>query len=163
MKWVDYCVQTKSRLYYGGTEQLGIFDFSKTEDDEETEDLKKQIREWFSLNPLTNCSIVPAVDLTIAPESTTTVINMQTYSDIFAEGCDKGRAIRKFCELIGASIDQAICFGDSPNDIEMFRVCPTGICMANAPAELKAVSTYVAQGNYGVAEGIEWLLRDEKE
>ena len=128
------------------------------DDENEIEAIKAQVREWLVTNPMTNCAVVPTVDFKFAPNSRATVINMPTYSDIFAEGCNKGIAIRKFCNLIGVPIEQTVCFGDSGNDIEMFRACPTSVCMANSPEELKALSAFVAKGKYGVAEGIRWLL-----
>ncbi len=158
MKWIDYSIKTKSEFHYNGTESWENLKFQMMDDENEIEAIKAQVREWLVTNPMTNCAVVPTVDFKFAPNSRATVINMPTYSDIFAEGCNKGIAIRKFCNLIGVPIEQTVCFGDSGNDIEMFRACPTSVCMACSPEELKALSAFVAKGKYGVAEGIRWLL-----
>lgn len=161
MKWIDYAIETKSEFHYNGTDLWKNIKFQEMTDASEMQAMRAQVKEWLKAHPMTNCAVVPAVDLTRAPESRANVINLPTYSDIFAEGCNKGIAIRKFCNLIGVPIEQTVCFGDSGNDIEMFRACPTSVCMANSPEELKALSAFVAKGKYGVAEGIRWLLDQE--
>ena len=158
MKWIDYAVVTKSEFHYNGTDRWENLDFSRVEDAEEIERMKNMAREWIQCNPMTNCAIVPAVNLEKAPDSKMTVINMPTYSDLFAPNCNKGRAIVRFCELLGIPFEDTVCFGDSANDLDMFHACPIGICMANSPEELKSLAAYVAKGTYGVEEGIYWLL-----
>lgn len=158
MKWIDYAAQTASEFHYNGIERWENLDFSEVRDPAVIEQMKEQARTWLKTNPMTNCALVPAVDPSRAPKVDSTVINMPTYSDIFEKGCNKGHAIARLCELVGLDIGRTVCFGDSGNDLDMFRVCPTRVCMAAAPDELKVLSTYVAKGNYGVAEGIAWLL-----
>ena len=59
---------------------------------------------------------------------------------------------------MGVSLDQCVGFGDSSNDVDMLRVCPTGICMKNSPQALIDVATYHAKTENGVAEGLHMLF-----
>ena len=53
---------------------------------------------------------------------------------------DKGRAIRRVCDYLGASIDDTIGFGDSMNDLDMIATAGIGVCMGNGSETLKARS-----------------------
>ena len=83
---------------------------------------------------------------------------MHTYADIFAPGCNKGTALKLFCEKAEIPLSQCVCFGDSENDLDVFRVCPTSICMKHAPEALASLATYHAKTDFGVAEGIRYLF-----
>ena len=50
---------------------------------------------------------------------------------------DKGRAIRRVCDALGADIADTIAFGDSGNDFEMIAAAGVGVCMGNGSPELK--------------------------
>ena len=65
----------------------------------------------------------------------------------------------EYCRLTGTDPKDCVCFGDSGNDLGMFRVCGDGICMQNSPQELIELSSYPAKGEHGVAEGIDRLLQ----
>ena len=49
-------------------------------------------------------------------------------------------AIEKLLAHYGLDRAQAIAFGDGNNDIEMLQAVGTGVAMANASAQLKAVA-----------------------
>jgi len=56
---------------------------------------------------------------------------------------DKAHALKIVCEHIGRSLDDVTVFGDSINDIEMFKLAGHSLAVANALAETKAVAKKV--------------------
>lgn len=161
MIWLDYCMEYRVRLAYCGREFLEFLDFTiyKTP---MTEQQKQQHRDYgaelYRKNPLTNLSVHTVIPPETIPQSGLTPIQLSTYADLFPNGCNKGRVIEEFCRVLNVPIAQCVCFGDSQNDVDMFRICPTGICMKGAPEELASLAVYRAKGAYGVAEGLAHLL-----
>ncbi len=156
--WLDYCRRTKRAFCYNGTEVLIRYDFGCEVNGEEMVKIIADIERQLRINPLTNFSTVPeATDIDLS-KTDLTVIHLPTYSDIFPKGCNKGTAITRFCKLIGAPLEQTVCFGDSANDVDMMKACNYGVAMKNAPTELKAVATYSAESDYGVAEAIKYIF-----
>ncbi len=159
--WLDYCRQTRRAFRYNGTEAPIRYDFGCELTDEEMEKIIADIDRQLKINPLTNFSTVPeATDIDLS-KTDLTVINLPTYSDIFPKGCNKGTAIMRFCKLIGAPLEQTVCFGDSANDVDMMKACNYGVAMKSAPSELKAVASYSAESDYGVAEAIKHIFEIE--
>lgn len=156
-EWVQYAHRHQYRIVYGGEKDLISYDF-KNQPSFFGEHLYTEILKLQAENPQTKFLIHARLDRSDMPKDDLTVIQMKTYADIFPAGCDKGSAVRRLCELTGASLSQCVCFGDSENDIDMFRVCPTGVCMKDSPKDLSNLATYQATEKYGVAEGLHWLL-----
>lgn len=77
-----------------------------------------------------------------------------------AMGAHKGRALAVACEDLGISVEDVVAFGDSGNDLEMFRVAGGSVAMGQADDELKSAATYVSAPNDqdGVALAIERIL-----
>ncbi len=159
--WLEYCMNHRVRLAYCGREWLEYLDFTIYKQPL-TESEKDQHRAYaaalFRKNPLTNVSVHTVIPPDTIPESGLVPIQLSTYADLFPHGCHKGQVIRDFCAALDISPEQCVCFGDSANDVDMFRVCPTSCAMSYAPDELKALATYTATGAYGVAEGLCHLL-----
>ncbi len=63
--------------------------------------------------------------------------------DIIPANGGKGIAIKKLLEYYHLEPEEAIAFGDGNNDIEMLQAVGTGIAMANASEQLKAVADQV--------------------
>ena len=53
---------------------------------------------------------------------------------------DKAHALKKVCEHIGRPLEDVTVFGDSINDIEMFKLAGMSAAVANALTETKAVA-----------------------
>ncbi len=158
MAWLDFCKRTERMFCYNGTEEGKRYAFQHPLTEEQIEMIYREVEEMLESNPLTNLSTIPAADVEDIPKSALNVIHLPTYSDLFAPGCDKGTAILQYCKMIGAPMEQTVCFGDSANDMEMFRVCNTRVAMKNAPDSLKAIADYVAKGEYGISEAMEYLF-----
>lgn len=77
-----------------------------------------------------------------------------------AHGADKGLALAHACDALGFDVSQAIAFGDSENDIEMFQVAGAAVAMGNATDAARAASTHTTLPNTedGVAIVVERLL-----
>lgn len=64
--------------------------------------------------------------------------------DFTAAGVDKGAAARELAKRLGVEPSQFIAAGDSYNDLPLLQAAGLRIAMAAAPAELRAVSDFVA-------------------
>ncbi|MYX28004.1 Cof-type HAD-IIB family hydrolase [Streptomyces sp. SID8381] len=62
-------------------------------------------------------------------------------------GITKATGLALAAEHLGVRREDALAFGDMPNDIPMFRWAARGIAMANAHPELKAVADEVTTSN----------------
>ena len=107
----------------------------------------------------TKLTLLGEVDRNDLPKGDLEIVQQKRYFEVLPKGRDKGTAILEYFKLTGIDPKDCVCFGDSGNDLGMFRVCSTGICMCNAPKELIELSSYQAKGPYGVAEGIDWLAQ----
>ena len=58
-------------------------------------------------------------------------------------GVNKGTAIERFMEYIGAPISDSIAFGDSGNDLEMMNCAGIAVAMGNATNAIKEAADYV--------------------
>lgn len=160
--WLEYCMEYRVRLAYCGRDWLEFLDFTTYEQplsEEEKDKHRTYGAALYQKNPLTNVSVHAVIDpATIPPHSGIVPIQLSTYADLFPAGCNKGKVIEDFCEALGVPIEQCVCFGDSANDVDMFRVCRSSVAMANAPEALTSLATFVASGKCGVAQGLCHLL-----
>ena len=158
--WLSYCLRQGRNITFGGSESRVVFNLKEKPElaaQENYATCVARLDEMLDVDLVTNLT-VHGILPSDYPKTQMTVIQLSTYADIFPSRCDKGMAIKHFCELTGATLEQCVGFGDSQNDLEMFRVCPAGVCMKHSPAELVALSTYHAETDLGVAEGLQYLF-----
>ncbi len=77
-----------------------------------------------------------------------------------AAGADKGVALAVACKELGMTPGDVVAFGDSGNDLEMFRVAGASVAMGQASERIRAAATFVSarHDEDGVAVAIERLL-----
>lgn len=94
------------------------------------------------------CAQEPAVDVT---SSSVNVL------EIVPTGNDKGSGLRRVCDFLNISPEQACVFGDFKNDLPMFQVAGMSIAVANAIEPLKAIADVVTGSNDedGLAQAVE--------
>ena len=75
------------------------------------------------------------------------------------ETAGKVQAIRELARILNISLNEIVAFGDDKNDMEMLKMCGTGVAVDNAVAEVKDIADSVALSNdeNGVAE---WLAKN---
>lgn len=78
---------------------------------------------------------------------------------ITARGADKGIALDKTCEHLSIDNESVIAFGDSENDIEMFRRAGRSVAMGQADDELKDAATHVTTAN--TEDGVALFIENE--
>jgi Cof subfamily protein (haloacid dehalogenase superfamily) len=73
----------------------------------------------------------------------------------------KGDALKAACSHLGITTDQVVAFGDSENDIEMFRAAGTSVAMGQADEHTRAEAEFVTGRNdeAGVAQAVDRILR----
>lgn len=71
----------------------------------------------------------------------------------------KVQAIRELAKILNISLNEIVAFGDDKNDMEMLKMCGTGVAVDNAVSEVKEIADSVALSNdeNGVAE---WLAEN---
>lgn len=67
--------------------------------------------------------------------------------DIVNNNVSKGNAIKTLLSHLNLNKENAICFGDSINDIEMFNECIIKVAMGNALDDIKKISDYTTLTN----------------
>ncbi|MCH8646035.1 Cof-type HAD-IIB family hydrolase [Staphylococcus lugdunensis] len=82
------------------------------------------------------------------------------FLEFMAKNVSKGHAISSFCDKSNIDLAQVICFGDSPNDMSMFKVVGYAVAMGNATDDLKAISDEVTLDNNanGIPHALKQLL-----
>jgi len=86
------------------------------------------------------------------------------YLDITHPQANKGDAVVTLAKLMGVTMDQVAVFGDSNNDVSMFRKSPLSIAMGNASDSVKKQARFVTGANdaEGFAEALEKYFLDGK-
>lgn len=77
--------------------------------------------------------------------------------EVMVEHTTKANGLEKLAHHLTISMDEIMCFGDSYNDVEMFKHCGVAVAMGNANDEVKQLATYMTATNDedGVAKAIE--------
>lgn len=78
-----------------------------------------------------------------------------------ASSASKGDALKAACTHLGITTDQVVAFGDSENDIEMFKAAGTSVAMGQADEHTKAEAEFVTGRNdeAGVAQAVDRIVR----
>ena len=76
--------------------------------------------------------------------------------DVFCGGQSKASGIEEVLKAEGLTWEDAICFGDGSNDVEMLSKAGFGVCMGNGSDGAKAVADYITDRieNDGLAKAI---------
>ena len=80
--------------------------------------------------------------------------------DIVNKSNSTGSAVRKTLNYLNLNETNALCFGNTSNDLEMFEECGITVAMENSTNDLKQHANYITSSNDndGVAEFIEEYL-----
>lgn len=65
------------------------------------------------------------------------------FTDITAEGADKGSAVEAIARCLGIDISETMAFGDGGNDVPMLRRAGIGVAMGNATEAVQQEADYV--------------------
>ena len=75
------------------------------------------------------------------------VKNGYYFFDIVNKNVNKGNAINDLLKILKIHKKNSICFGDSINDIEMFKNVGTSVAMGNSIEEIKNIANYITDTN----------------
>jgi len=65
-----------------------------------------------------------------------------TLMEFSHKDCNKGYALKKYCELHNVSLDECIAFGDTSNDNQMLSIC-YGVCLKNGSDDTKSCAKII--------------------
>lgn len=76
------------------------------------------------------------------------------------KGVNKGKALKKLCEMKCFSIEDTIAMGDSLNDLDIIQAAGTGVAMGNSIQVILDAADYITErdNECGVAEAIEYFF-----
>lgn len=80
------------------------------------------------------------------------------FLEILPEGVNKGTALVELAKYLKINMDDIICFGDNPNDIEMIQIAGMGVAMGNAHKDLKKQADLIAPLN--TESGVGAIIRE---
>lgn len=83
-------------------------------------------------------------------------ISKPFFLEFVKTGVDKGQSLLRLGEIVNASPDEIVTFGDSYNDISMLKIAGTSVAMENAVQDVKNITTHITDtnDNDGVAKFI---------
>lgn len=73
--------------------------------------------------------------------------NKTYFFDIVNYNTSKGNAIQNLLQNLDIPKQKTLCFGDSVNDCDMFKVCEFKVAMKNSVLELKQLANYITLSN----------------
>ncbi len=73
--------------------------------------------------------------------------NGHYFFDIVNKNVNKGNAITDLLKILKINKKNSLCFGDSINDIEMFKSVGTSVAMGNSIEEIKNIANYITDTN----------------
>ncbi len=75
------------------------------------------------------------------------ILSNTCWVDIVSKDVNKGTAVSRLMERLGAGYDEAMVFGDYLNDLEMMECCKYSFAMENAHPALKKAAHFIAPSN----------------
>lgn len=83
------------------------------------------------------------------------VVDLDHYIECMNKGHGKDLMVKIICEHLGIKRENTYCFGDSENDLAMFKAVKYGVAMAHAPKTVKDLACYVTKSDIdGVYEAV---------
>lgn len=83
------------------------------------------------------------------------VVELDHYIECMNKGHGKDEMVKKVCDYLGIPLKNTYCFGDSENDLAMFKAVNFGVAIAHAPESVKKLAKYVTKSDIdGVCEAV---------
>ncbi len=76
-----------------------------------------------------------------------TVASEPAWLDITAADVHKGKTVQKLQEIVGATKEETMSFGDGENDVELMDIADYSFAMANACDNTKAAASFITKTN----------------
>ena len=90
---------------------------------------------------------IPTIEEKLKTLKKKNYVGFKTQPDLIEfchKDCNKGYALRKYCEIYGISLQNCMAFGDTSNDNEMLKIC-YGICMKNGSLDTKSCAKIITE------------------
>lgn len=90
-------------------------------------------------------------------------ISKPFFLEFMDKGIDKSTSLERLINKFGIKKEEVIAMGDSYNDLGMIKFAGLGVCVENAPKDMKEQADYITKSNMddGVAHIIEKFILDE--
>jgi Cof subfamily protein (haloacid dehalogenase superfamily) len=79
--------------------------------------------------------------------------------EFMPNGYSKGSSVEFVCEKLGVDIEDSVCFGDSLNDLDMFKTAHTRVAMGDSYPQIKELASFVTDTleEDGIQHGLQHL------
>lgn len=86
------------------------------------------------------------------------VYHKPNYMELLPPGFNKGTGIKYVCDYLGIDLEDTYAFGDSSNDLDMFKTVKYSVCMGNGTDEAKKAAGYITDRleNDGILKGLKY-------
>ncbi len=108
-------------------------------------------RELLALREAISTDLSSSLNVTFSDEN---------YLEIMQKNISKGDALKVLLEKIGQPLNQTMAFGDSMNDVELFKTVAHPILMENAVPNLKALFPHAQRAPTNREDGVARFLYD---
>ncbi len=71
------------------------------------------------------------------------IIHSEAVCELVPKGYSKGTGMETVCQILHMPMENSIAFGDSTNDLEMFKTAGTAVCMGNGSPDAKEAADLV--------------------
>ena len=87
------------------------------------------------------------------------IVHNSAVVEMVPHGYNKGTGLRHACDLMGIDVKDSVAFGDSVNDLDMFRTAGFAVAMGNGSDEAKDASDYVSSSLHddGISKALTYL------
>lgn len=87
------------------------------------------------------------------------IVHNSAVVEMVPHGFSKGTGLRHACDLLGIDVKDSVAFGDSVNDLDMFRAAGFSVAMGNGSDDAKNASDYVSSTLHedGISKALAYL------
>lgn len=92
----------------------------------------------------------------IIKDEMTMTITKPFFLEFMNNDVDKGKSLKRLCEILQINSDEVMAIGDSYNDVTMLNFAGLAVAMGNAVEDIKNLADFVTDTNenFGVAKAI---------
>ena len=87
------------------------------------------------------------------------IVHNSAVVEMVPHGYNKGTGLKHACDLLGIDVSDSVAFGDSVNDLDMFRAAGFAVAMGNGSDEAKNASDHVTSSLHedGISKALSYL------
>ena len=87
------------------------------------------------------------------------IVHNSAVVEMVPHGYNKGPGLKHACDLLGIDVSDSVAFGDSVNDLDMFKAAGFAVSMGNGSDDAKNAADYVTSTLHedGISKALSYL------